>query len=107
MRKRFAELSVNLTIPNFQLSDYELKHEGQHRHPGGHNTLNCFAASTIKTSAATKNYVFYWQRDGRNISLISGRTEHEEHMWEPPGMALKLGLIQVSPSFRKRVLLSI
>jgi hypothetical protein len=64
--------------------------------PVGHTTLNCFAASSVKKAVAEKNYVFYWVRDGQNISKIPERTEHEEPMWEPPGMALKLGLIEVS-----------
>jgi hypothetical protein len=44
---------------------------------------------------AERNYEFFWQRDGQNVSNIWPRTEHEEIMTEPPGKSLKLGLIEV------------
>jgi hypothetical protein len=66
-----------------------------YKHPQGHNTLSCFAANTVSREIAEKNFIFFWKKDGRNVSDIWPRTEHEEEMWEPPGMSLKLGLIEV------------
>ena len=89
--------NVFLFCSIIKLSDHEDKHEIPYHHLGGPKALHCFAASTVKKTVAIKNYLFYWQRDDKNVSSITvNRTEYEEYMWEPPGMVLKLGKIRVN-----------